>query len=149
MRRVGLKSAVIAAMLMLAACSERPVGAVVADTPRDVWHAGEEVELRYESCDTLSLYDLSIVVRREANRASEGSVSVRVQCTSPSGVDFESPVVILPEERHRGGSFAENLGEWIRGARFAEEGDYLFTITPTSDLQGVWSVGVKVELFPL
>ncbi len=135
---------IVAVALTMVACSERPVGAAVTDTPRGEWLAGARVEVRYENCDTLSLYDVAVVVRREAS-ATEVAMPLRVRCTSPSGVTFESGVVV-PEESHRGGSFTESVGAWIEDAHFAESGEYLFTFTPESDLRGVWSVGVELKV---
>lgn len=137
--------AIVALAVVTVGCSERPVGAVVADTSRTLWRAGEGIELRYENHDTLAHYDLSVVVRREASRA-EGAMPLMVRCTSPSGVSFESFVVVTPVERHAGGSFEEPSVLWVTDAQLHEEGDYLFTITPTSDLRGVWSVGVELKV---
>lgn len=130
--------------LLATACVERPVGAVVVDTPRVVWGAGESVGVAYENGDTTALYNVGVVLRREAAEAVEG-VALAVEVVSPSGVRFASPVVIPAVERHSGGSFAESSGEWVESARFGEVGEYLFTLTPTKDLKGVWTAGVKVE----
>ncbi|MBR5830922.1 MAG: hypothetical protein IKY63_06640 [Tidjanibacter sp.] len=136
--------AIVALAVLVGSCTERPVGAVVADTPRGRWHSGESIEVGYDNRDTLSLYDLAVVVRGQASSAQE-AMPLRVRCTSPSGVSFESGVVILPEERHGGGSFAESEGAWIRDARLAEMGEYRFAFTPECDLAGVWSVGMKIQ----
>jgi hypothetical protein len=47
-------------------------------------------------------------------------------------------------ERHSGGSYAESAGEWVESARFDQMGEYVFTLTPTKDLKGVWTAGVKI-----
>ncbi|MBO7299908.1 MAG: hypothetical protein J6U53_00690 [Tidjanibacter sp.] len=129
--------------ILATSCVEKPIGAVVVDTPRGVWHNGESVSVAYENSDTTSLYNVGIVLRREAGEADE-SVRLSVAVSSPSGERFESDVVIPAVERHSGGSFAESAGEWVEDARFGEEGRYDFTLTPTKDLKGVWTVGVKV-----
>ena len=134
----------MALAVLVGSCTERPVGAAVADTPRGKWHSGESVEVCYDNRDTLALYDLAVVVRGQASAAQE-VMPLRVRCTSPSGVTFESGVVILPEERHGGGSFAESEGAWIQAARLAEMGEYRFVFTPERDLAGVWSVGMKIQ----
>lgn len=125
------------------ACAERPVGAVVVDTPRVLWGAGEGVSVAYECDDTTALYNVGVVLRREAAEAEEG-VTLAVEVVSPSGVRFASPVVLPAVERHSGGSFAESSGEWVESARFGEMGEYIFTLTPTKDLKGVWTAGVKI-----
>lgn len=140
-----LKGVLIAVVAMLTvACSERPVGAVVTDTPREVWHEGESVELSYDNRDTLSLFTLGVVARREV---SYGGVALplTVAVTAPSGLHFAGEVVLLPNDKHRGGSFVELRAAWISEARLGEEGTYRFRITPQSPLQGVWTVGVSVE----
>lgn len=134
---------IVLIVLLATACAERPVGAVVVDTPRSMWGAGEGVSVAYENGDTVSLYDLGVVLRREAAEAKE-SVELSVEVVSPSGVKFVSPVVIPAVERHSGGSFAESLGEWVECARLGEMGEYRFTLTPTKDLKGVWTAGMKI-----
>ena len=129
--------------LLTTACVERPVGAVVVDTPRVMWGAGESVSVAYENGDTTQLYNVGVVLRREAAEADEG-VTLEVEVVSPSGVRFSSPVVIPAVEHHSGGSFVEISGEWVESARLGEVGEYRFTLTPTKDLKGVWTVGVKI-----
>lgn len=138
-------SIVVAVAMLAVGCSERPVGAVMTDTPRDLWQMGESVSVVYENSDTLTRHTLGVVVRQEASRM-EGAITLLVRCISPSGVSFESPVVVPAEERHSGGSFAESAGEWVNDARFEEQGEYTFTLTPTSDLRGVWMAGVELKV---
>ena len=130
--------------ILVTSCVEKPIGAVVVDTPRGVWSEGEGVSVAYENRDTTSLYNVGVVLRREAGEAEE-SVRLSVSAVSPSGVGFESVVVIPAVERHSGGSFAESAGEWVEDARFGEMGEYRFTLTPTKNLKGVWTAGVKAE----
>ncbi len=129
--------------ILATSCVEKPIGAVVVDTPRGMWHEGEGVSVVYENMDTTSLYNLGVVLRREAGEAEE-SVRLSVAAVSPSGVRFESEVVVPAVARHSGGSFAESAGEWVEDARFGEVGEYNFTLTPTKDLKGVWTAGVKI-----
>lgn len=130
--------------LLATACAERPVGAVVVDTPRGVWYEGESVGLEYENSDTVGLYNVGVVLRREAPKSDE-SVKLAVRVESPSGKRYDNFVVLPVVERHSGGSFAESTGEWVESALFGELGIYRFTLTPTKDLKGVWTAGVKVE----
>lgn len=140
MPKKSLLIAVVA--LLLGACTERPVGAAVTDTPRVGW--SDAVEVRYESGDTLSLFAVGFVVRQEAGH-SEGVVPLRVVATAPSGVSVEGAVVLTPSDKHRGGSFVELSARWVEDARFGEVGDYRFSIAPQQPTDGVWSVGVRVE----
>lgn len=141
MRRIW---AIVAVMVSMVACEERPVGAVVADTPRDGWSAGEVVEMRYDNCDSLTLYDVGVVARRQVNDHN-GAIPLTVAVTSPSGATYKSEVVLVPNGRSKGGSFVELSAGWIEDARLGEIGDYTFTLTPTTNLKGVWTAGVVVE----
>lgn len=128
--------------LVAVSCSERPVGAVVADTPRAEWC--DAVEVCYDSDDTLSLHNLAVVARCEAAHAKE-LLPLRVEVQSPSGVSYAGEVVLTPSARHTGGSFVELSADWIEDARFMELGDYHFWIAPSQPSKGVWSVGVRVD----
>lgn len=140
MRKVVL----VAIMAVMAvACSLKPEGAIVVDTPRGGWSLGEEVTLDYENLDSLSLYRLGVALRVESGKV-EGPVTLRVGCVSPSGAYFESPVTLQAEEVHSGGSFTEIESPWVEGARFTEGGDYLFILTPEQELEGVWMAGVTI-----
>lgn len=135
---------IIFVALVAVSCSERPVGAVVADTPRTEWTAEESAEMCYTNCDTLSLHNLAVVARCEAAHAKE-LLPLRVEVQSPSGVCYAGEVVLTPSARHTGGSFVELSADWIEEARFMELGDYHFWIAPSQPSKGVWSVGVRVD----
>lgn len=138
----GLLIAVVA--MLLVSCSERAVDAVVVDAPRAEWLPNEALELCYNNCDTLGGYDLSVVARCGATNNTQ-ALPLRVEVHSPSGVQFGSEVVLVPTERHKGGSFVELSTEWIRDARFMEMGDYHFFVTPSQPADGVWNVGVRLD----
>lgn len=128
--------------LVAVSCSERPVDAAVADTPRAGWC--DAVEVCYDSDDTLSLHNLAVVARWEAAHAKE-LLPLRVEVQSPSGVCYAGEVVLTPSARHTGGSFVELSADWIEEARFMELGDYRFLLTPFQPTDGVWNVGVRVD----
>lgn len=125
-------------------CSQKPVGAVVADTPRSAWNPEECVEVRYGNCDTLSLYEVTVVARRQASDG-DGAVPLRVVATTPSGATFGGEVILAPRERHKGGSFVELSAEWIKEAQLGEIGEYVFALSPITELEGVWTVGVQIQ----
>ncbi|MBQ8272435.1 MAG: hypothetical protein IJZ09_05480 [Tidjanibacter sp.] len=128
--------------LVAVSCSERPVGAAVADTPRAEWC--DAVEVCYDSDDTLSLHNLAVVARCEAAHAKE-LLPLRVEVQSPSGANYAGEVVLTPSARHTGGSFVEFSADWIEDACFGEVGDYRFLLTPCQPTDGVWNVGVRVD----
>ena len=130
--------------LLAVACSERPVGAVAADTPRTEWSAEEVAELCYTNSDTLSHYNLAVVARWEAAHSGE-VLPLRIEVQSPSGATFGGEVVLTPSDKHRGGSFVEFSAAWIEDARFVESGDYHFWIAPCQPARGVWSIGVRLD----
>lgn len=135
---------IVAVACVALSCSLKPIGAVVADTPRAEWLAGEGVELRYENDDTLNLRNVGVVARWEIGDAN-GELPLRVAAQSPSGVRYEGEVVLQPTERHKGGSFVEFSTEWIEGALLGESGEYVFTLSPATTVRGVWTVGVKID----
>lgn len=142
MQRLGVVVALLA--LLAVGCSPQPVGAIVVDAPREEWRNGEELSLRYDNRDTLSLYNLGVVARLESSVAKE-SMTLVVGCVSPSGESYHSEVVLQAEEAQRGGSLRGYSAPWIEDAALAESGEYLFSIAPKEDLQGVWNVGVTIE----
>lgn len=140
---MSIRSLLIAVVALLSvSCSERPVGAAVADTPRAEWC--DAVEVCYHSGDTLSLVEVGFVARWEAAHAKE-LLPLRVEVQSPSGVCYAGEVVLTPSARHTGGSFVELSADWIEEARFMELGDYHFWIAPCQPTDGVWNVGVRVD----
>ena len=136
--------AIVAVACVALSCSPRPIGAVVADAPRAEWQVGEGVELRYEHGDTLNLRSVGVVARWEIGCAKR-ELPLRITAQSPLGVRYDGEVVLLPTERHKGGSFVEFATEWIDGALLGESGEYVFTLSPTATQRGVWTVGVKIE----
>lgn len=142
MARMRVVAFVAVVVALMAGCGPKSVEAVVVDTPREEWR--ESVTLRYENRDTLLVANVGVVARVE-NAQAEESMTLSVECQAPSGAHFRSDVVLTPEEGQRGGSFREFRGAWVEGAEFAESGDYLFRVTPTEGLKGVWNVGITVE----
>ena len=136
--------AIVAVAMVAVACSERPVGAVIVDTPRSVWHTGESVEVRYDNSDTLALYNVGVVARQQTNDHS-GAFPLRVAVTTPSGVVYGGEVILTPNGRNKGGSFVELSAEWVESARLGESGEYVFVFVPQSDLSGVWNVGMQIQ----
>lgn len=140
---MSIRSLLIAVVALLSvACSERPVGAAVADTPRAGWC--DAVEVCYHSSDTLSLVAVGFVARWEAAHAEE-ALPLRIEVQSPSGANYAGEVVLTPSARHTGGSFVELSADWIEDARFMELGDYRFLLTPCQPTDGVWNVGVRAD----
>lgn len=136
--------AIAAVACMTISCGVKPIGAVVADTPRAEWHEGESVELCYSNSDTLGIYNLGVVARQEAGSVAS-ALPLRIAVQAPSGLCFEGAAVLSPTERHKGGSFVELSAGWIEGARLGEVGDYTFTLTPQQTTSGVWTAGVTVQ----
>lgn len=142
MRRVVFVALVA---LMAVACSPKPEGAIVVDTPRSGWLMGEEVTLDYENSDSLSLYNLGVALRMESGKV-EGPVTLHVGCVSPSGGYYGSDVILHAEEVHSGGTFTEIETPWVNDACFMESGEYLFILSPMDEsLDGVWMAGVTIR----
>lgn len=144
--RGGVILSVVAICLvaMLVGCSEQPVGAAIADTPRNAWNSSEPVTVIYDNRDTLTTCDLHIVARIEGDNRQQ-LIGLSVECQSPTGTRWTGDVTLTPSQEHRGGSFVEHSARWIAGARLPHEGEYRFTLTPTEECYGVWSVGVALK----
>ena len=140
--RVGVVAVVALWLSLMVGCSEKPVGAVVADTPRRDWNT--PVTIAYTASDSLSEYNLGVVARVE-NGLFEEALALQVRLTAPSGRYFQSELQLWAENRHSGGSFTELRAEWIQKAQLIEKGDYIFTLTPMESISGVWTVGVEIE----
>ena len=135
---------VVLLAMMVAGCSPKPIGAIVADTPREEWKSDRVVALHYDNNDTLSLRTLGMVARVESGAAEE-KIDLVVECESPTGKSFESKVVLTPKSGQRGGSFREYEAEWVEDAQLFESGDYEFRVAPVGSLRGVWSVGITIR----
>ena len=132
---------VVAAVAMVG-CRVIPHGAVVADVAPKGWHAGEGVDLCFSATDTASLHTISIVARREFGKVAE-PVRLQVNVVAPDSAEVNGVVVLPAEGGRRGGSFEEVKALWVENARL-HEGTYTFTLIPTHDVKGVWSVGVEI-----
>lgn len=134
-------AAAVAMMLVAVACTVKPVDSTVVDTPRSGW--SEPVELLC-SADSTALHTIGVVLQMES-KSVDGPIGLRICCTSPSGVSLGDTLRVGPARRSNGGSFTRIEGDWIEGARFAEQGDYSFTIEPLEPLDGVWMVGITIR----
>ncbi len=134
-------AAAVAMMLVAVACTVKPVDSTVVDTPRSGW--SEPVELLC-SADSTALHTIGVVLQMES-KSVDGPIELRIGCTSPSGVSLGDTLRVGPARRSNGGSFTRIEGDWIEGARFAEQGDYSFTIEPLEPLDGVWMVGITIR----
>lgn len=139
MRVVAFVTLMVALMV---GCSPQSVEAIVVDTPREAWR--ESVTLRHDNTDTLLVANVGVIARVESAKAEE-CMTLSIECQAPSGAHFESEVTLTPEEKQAGGSFREFRCAWVESAQFAERGDYLFRVTPTEMLDGVWTVGITIE----
>lgn len=139
--RAGRVAVVALWLSLMVGCSEKPVGAVVTDTPRREWMS--PVTITYTNTDSLAVCNLAIVARVESGLV-EKAFGLQVCLTAPSGRYFKSEVVLRAERRHSGGSFTELRSGWIEKGQLAEVGDYILTLTPVDTLSGVWSVGADI-----
>lgn len=144
MKRGTVLLMAVVAMVFVWGCRVTPHGAVVADVNPKGWEPTEEVELLYENDDTVSLRTISIVARREVDKSAE-PLGVCVSVCAPDSSEVKGAVVLVPQSDNRGGSFAEMETLWVQNAKL-QSGVYRFLVSPRQPSEGVWSVGVEIEV---
>jgi hypothetical protein len=113
---------------------------VVADTDPTGWNA--PVTITYANSDTVSLRKASLVLRYGGEANAGGVV---VEAHSPSGAMARDTVAVTLAPNKASNNIQELSVEYRRGVMFGEVGVYSFTLTPTAEIRGVWSVGINME----
>lgn len=127
--------------LWLCGCT-RPTQAVMADVNPYGWE--EEVRVKIENADTLTLRDLSLVVRANRNFRLD-TLHVEVTLKSPEAAQF-SEVVALPI-RHLHRPAALRLIDEIpyrHDVVLNRFGTYWVTLRPLSPIRGIEAAGINV-----
>lgn len=129
---------------MFAACGTEPCRVVMTDVDSGRWE--ESVTVVYENADTVSLYDMSVVLRvtpgfdmwqlpLDMEILSPDSMRMREQLTLATADAEPSPVSYGREVEF----------PYRRRVRLHSQGGYTVNITPRTPVAGVESAGVTFQ----
>jgi hypothetical protein len=132
--------ALLVVVLMVMACGGVGRSVEVHDVPQSRWYSAEE--FYYENEDTLTMRDMSIVVRYGAGYVAD-SVALRILSVSPDSMVFEEPFTLhIP---HLGDMRPEeHTFLYRRNVVFGSRGRYTFRIHPEHQVEGISSVGLII-----
>lgn len=140
----GLRGVVALVMIALAmAGCTSPIETELTSVDPEGWTRGRGITIDLPNSDTLSLSDLTLVVKSDS-RYDFDSLVLTVAVEAPSGRQalFNTTLYGDPKVEH---TF---MREWeqplIAGAQLSEEGNYTFRLThsATRKVEGVWAIGI-------
>ena len=141
MRRLRSKLVAVTMLFVAVACVSEGRSVEVHDQPKSLWVNCEE--FYYENEDTLTMRDMSIVVRYGAGYVAD-SVALRILSVSPDSMVFEEPFTLhiphLADMRPEEQTFV-----YRRNVTLRNKGDYRFRLTPVEPVEGIAAVGVVIS----
>jgi hypothetical protein len=111
---------------------------VVADVNPFGWST--PVTISYINSDTVSVKEAALLLRHAAD-ARVGRIVIEAH--SPSGAMARDTVAVTLAPNTASNNIQELSVAYRRGVMFAEAGAYSFTLTPTAEMTGVWSIGIQ------
>lgn len=122
-------------------CS-RPTQAVMEDVDPYGWNRA--VSVRIENGDTLTLRDLSLVVRSNRHFRSD-SLRLKLTLHAPDSSHYTEQVAFVMNHPHRPAALRlVDEVPYRRRVILSQFGGYRFTITPTEPIRGVEAVGLNI-----
>lgn len=139
---VGLRVAILAAMLALAGCTSPVEAEFVAVNPEG-WSRGQGLTIELPNSDTLSQSDLVLILKSDS-RYDFDSLLLTVSVKAPDGEQalFRTTLRADSDAEHT------NMREWeqtlVSDATLGCEGNYTFRIThsATRKVEGLWALGI-------
>lgn len=129
--------AAAACALWFASCSSHGTTVEMNDMPEYRW--SEAAHFSVDNDDTLSLRDLSVVVRYNRELKAD-SITVAITTLTPDSLRLDERFT-LHVPRTNEVRAVERIFPYRRNARFMRPGIYRFTISPADEIIGVESVG--------
>jgi hypothetical protein len=126
------------ALSFLSSCRSLHDTAAVDVNPAG-WH--DAAVLVYRCVDTLTSKEATLVLRHGPEAQPRKGVYV-VEALSPSGVVERDTLDIALSTGPTGNNLHETRAPFRTGVRFAEEGDYVFKVTPPGGTSGIWSLAI-------
>jgi len=115
------------------------------------WRQGEQVSVRYVNSDTVSLYDLALVVDYD-NRGSTDHFILEITTLTPDSLTMTEQVEVWIDRSRPGSGRFQGLGGRHYGelripyriaVRLRREGEYYFLLAPDRPLSGVRAIGLE------
>lgn len=118
----------------------------VADTDPAGWTAGTTYAVWYTNTDTVSLFDLAVLIRYRGYLSGD-SLKLDIRTTSPDSMTVSEPLAFCITGTESGGSYRpqEAVIPYRKRVRLSAEGDYLFEFTAHKNQQtikGICGVGI-------
>ncbi|MDD3108807.1 MAG: hypothetical protein PHV49_06335 [Alistipes sp.] len=124
-----------------------PQHAFVTEVDPAGWSSQDEVTVRFENIDTLSLRNLNLVVRY-GNNFLYDRLNLSVTTITPAGFRWCDTVSIPLSDRQLDLQSDHNH-LYRRRMKLPERGSYLFQFRPVKmpqdTIRGIWAVGVDIQ----
>lgn len=141
----------IGSTVILTACMADH-GTCVADVDPQGWSAREKAVAVYEHRDTVSLYDLYVVVRHDERSAGQ-EFPITIETQTPDSLAFKDTITIrIPSRRfdravERNSSFFEQETPYRLHSLLRRQGVYRFRFTPIerSQIEGISAIGIRLR----
>lgn len=142
---MGIKATIFtvtASIALMAGCTTTAESIMNDVDPRS-WDSSTVIS--YENSDTLSLRDISIVVRYNADRQCD-MLPLTITTAAPDSTVFTEQFVCRLNGQHKPApTSAVKKIPYRLSSRLANIGTYNITITPTERQRGIEAVGVTFE----
>lgn len=110
-----------------------------ADVNPAGWH--RPIAMVYDNADTLTLKEAAIVLRYGPEAAPRSGTYI-VEASSPSGAQAKDTLHVSIAPDPSGNNLQETRLPYRTNVRLAEEGEYIFTVTPPEGTNDIWNVAI-------
>lgn len=115
---------------------------VVADVNPEGW--SKPAVLVYGNTDTLTHKEAAFLLRYGPEAGPRNGTYI-IEAASPSGARTRDTLHVALAPDLSGNNLKETRLPYRTGVRLAEEGDYIFTVTPPEAANGIWSVAIDFK----
>ena len=115
---------------------------VAADVNPEGWRL--PAVLVYGNADTLARKEAALVLSYAPGAEPRKGAYV-IEAESPSGARTRDTLSMAITPDASGNNLREMRLPYRTGVRLAEEGDYVFTVTPPTGTSGIWSVAIDFK----
>lgn len=119
-----------------------PVDTVVTDVRPGGW--SDAAALEYENADTLSLRDMTLMVRHD-DRIAGDSVTLRISVYTPDSLLLKESLRLDVPRSHKAAALAGEIdAPYRQKVRLGKQGVYRIEITPARTVKGISAVGMTI-----
>jgi hypothetical protein len=96
----------------------------------------------YSNIDTTSVKEAALLIRYDNNIGAGGII---VETQSPTGAAARDTLFVNPVPDMASNNMREMRLPFRRGVVLGEAGEYRFTLTPLTEIRGIWSAGIDFQ----